>query len=158
MFRNYWVRRKLIPPSPTTRDTMPDMIPEFFTHTTVRNEQVNTLLYYDNYMNERNELSGKILIMGTREDVIAYRNSNMISGDGTFLSCPLMFYQLFTFGTFISKGTIGNKDRRIKLMCRLYCLLPCKSAHCYIKVLNIIDNLVKNHILMKTIMLMIMVM
>ena len=55
--------------------------------------------------------------MGTREDIKAYRNSNMISGDGTFLSCPIMFYQLFTFGTFISKSTIGNKDRRIKLMC-----------------------------------------
>ena len=43
------VRRKMIPTSPTSRDTMPDIIPEFFTHTTVRNEQVNSLLYYDNY-------------------------------------------------------------------------------------------------------------
>ncbi|XP_003748402.1 uncharacterized protein LOC100901000 [Galendromus occidentalis] len=89
----------------------------------------NDFLLHDDGPNATND---RIIVFGSQECLQALKRNNLWLMDGTFRTAPQLFYQLYTF------NVIENDFCYVAL----YCLLTSKQKRSYLRLLEIVKNLV----------------
>ena len=115
----YRLRRKRLPPFPTSRDEV-----HFEGEWTETNAGELFLLAEDG------EGDDKIIIFSTAANLKHLSESDKIYVDGTFQTCPCLFYQIFTLHAF----------KHGKQFPFAYCLLPGKSRAIYQRAFEIVKR------------------
>jgi hypothetical protein len=79
---------------------------------------------------DTNELSQRILIFATDSNLRMLCDSNTVFGDGTFYSCPGLFYQLYTLHGYV-------EDTSYPLV---FALLPNKTKQAYTRLFTMLKG------------------
>ena len=88
-------------------------------------------------------LNKKIIVLGTKYNILKLGKAEIISLDGTFKTTPNPFYQTFTISSFVTRGQIGLPNRRLKLFARVICLMPGKEQYYYEEAFNQVSSLIE---------------
>lgn len=98
--------------------------------------RTENFLIYDSFEDEDYNLDcGRILVFGTRENLLTLSKSETWFLDGTFQTVPTIFFQLFTImGTVVQKSR--GEERKIALPL-VYALLENKQEIAYSKVIEV---------------------
>lgn len=80
-----------------------------------------------------------VLVFSTKNNLKLLHNSPYWVMDGTFMTCPAMFAQLYTI-----HAVIGHTETSDKTAPLIYGLLSHKTHHCYVVLLEIIRTYVLN--------------
>ena len=115
----YRLRKKRLPPFPTSRNEV---------H--FEGEWTQTIAGEPFLLAEDGDGDNKIIIFSTDANIRHLSEADKIYVDGTFQTCPRLFYQIFTVHAFIN-------GKQFPLV---YCLLPGKSRAIYQRTLEIIER------------------
>ena len=118
----YRLRRKRLPPFPTSRDKV------YF-----EGEWTQTIAGEPFLLAEDGDGDDKIIIFSTDANIRYLSEADKIYVDGTFQTCPRLFYQIITVHAFINR----------KQFPLVYCLLPGKSRAIYQQTMEIIEHKAK---------------
>ena len=119
----YRIRRSRLPPFPKSRDEV-----------CFEGEWAKTHAAEQYLMTEDGDGGDKIIIFSTSDNLRHLSESEKIYVDGTFQTCPRLFYQIFTL----------HSMKYGKQFPFAYCLLPGKSRNIYSRVFELVKQKSQN--------------